>query len=66
MEEVKSIFASRSVWGGLIAVAASLASLWGYEINSADQEAIISIIGALGGAVAVYGRIKATKRIKKG
>ena len=65
--EFKSPLASMGVWGGLIAVLAGLGSLLGYTISAADQASIIDLIEGLvaviGGAVAIYGRIRATKRI---
>jgi hypothetical protein len=67
MYDVKSIFASKTVWGGLIAVAAALLGLFGYTITPADQVAVVEAVAAIGSAVggvlAIYGRIVATKRI---
>lgn len=65
--DYKSAFASRAVWGGIIAILASALGLWGYSISPDDQARIIDIVvslgGAVGGAMAIYGRIKATKKI---
>jgi hypothetical protein len=67
MNDVKSIFASKTVWGGAIAVAAAILGFLGYTVAPEDQtalvEAIASIGSAIGGAVAIYGRVVATKRI---
>ena len=67
MYDVKSIFASKTIWGGLLALAASAAAIWGYSISPADQAQIVELItgfgGAIGSVLAIYGRIVATKKI---
>lgn len=67
MTDVKSLFASKTVWGGILALIAALAGLFGYTITPADQAALMetatAIVGAIGGVLAIYGRIVATKRI---
>lgn len=67
MEDVKSWLASRAVWGGIIAVLSALAGLFGYTVAETDQvalvEAIAGIGAAVGGVIAIWGRIKATKKI---
>lgn len=70
MEDTKPAIASSGVWGGVIALAAALAPA---VLTSAgvrapeDQQAVVSagfqLISGIGAAVAVYGRIRATKRI---
>ena len=53
MYDVKSIFASKTIWG--------------YSISPADQAQIVELItgigGAIGSVIAIYGRIVATKKI---
>lgn len=67
MPDTKSLLASRTVWGALLAILASGLGLLGYTVTPADQvEAVAigtSLVSAIGGAIALYGRIKATKRI---
>lgn len=67
MYDVKSIFASKTVWGGIIALAASAGGIWGYSVSAADQAQLVELIAgvgsAIGGAIAIYGRIVATKKI---
>ena len=69
MENVKSIFASRTVWASLVAVLALLASKAGYTVAGADQAAIVdavmTVVGALSSVAAIYFRSKATKVIAK-
>jgi hypothetical protein len=68
MTEAKSLFASKTFWGAIIAIAASLAGMAGYTFGEADQQALVEIITtvgtSVGGLLAIYGRVKATKPIK--
>jgi hypothetical protein len=67
MYDVKSFFASKTIWGGLIALFASAAAIWGYSITPADQAQIVELTTGLGGIIgsvlAIYGRIVATGKI---
>lgn len=66
--DVKPWYASKAMWGGIIAVLAGLAGLWGYKISPADQEQIILLVtglsSAVGGVLSIVGRIMATKSLK--
>lgn len=66
-EENKKWYLSKGVWGGLVAALAGLAGLFGYAVSPDDQvalaDAIPSAISAVGGLIAVLGRIKANKKI---
>jgi hypothetical protein len=68
MDGAKSLLASRTCWGGAVAVASGILSLFGYAVSESDQvdiaAAIAGIGSLLGGIVAVYGRIRATKRVE--
>ena len=65
--EAKPATQSAGVWGGVIAVLAGIAGLFGYSISEADQTTLSQgITGALafaGGILAIWGRIRATKTI---
>jgi|TARA_R110002110_G_scaffold415850_1_gene657970 dihydrodipicolinate synthase/N-acetylneuraminate lyase len=65
----KKWYKSKAVWGGLIAVVAAIASALGYAISPEEQdtiiEAVIAVVGGVGGVLAVYGRVKADSTIKK-
>ena len=67
MDGVKSLFASKTFWGGLIAVVAGILGFFGYQLGSEDQAAIIeagsAIAAAVGGVIAIWGRVKASKKI---
>lgn len=68
MYDNKSLFASKAVWGGAVAILAGGASLLGYTVDPAAQASIVElatgVASLVGGALAVWGRIKATKRIR--
>lgn len=68
MEESKSWYASKAVWGGIVAVGAGVAGVFGYTMTPADQEQIVlavtGIAGIVGGLVSIWGRMKATKAVK--
>jgi hypothetical protein len=67
MVETKSLLASRTVWGGLIAILAAVLGGFGYTIAAADQAQLVEWIatagGIAGGILAVVGRVRASKRI---
>lgn len=67
MEQTKSLLASKTVWGGLLVVIAAVAGLFGYTFSAEDQASVAAMIEnivlAIGGLLAIYGRITATKRI---
>ncbi len=67
MESVKGLLASKTVWGGLLALGAGLASIAGFTITAEDtaqlSELLAGVGSAIGGFVAIIGRIYATKKI---
>ena len=67
--ENKPWYESKAVVGGVVAVVAGIAGIMGVAINPDDQEAIVATVtavgSAVGGALAVYGRIKASQPIGK-
>lgn len=62
-------YKSKGVWGGLIAIGAAIAGAFGYVMTPEDQAGIVDaavvVAGAVGGVLAVYGRVKASKVIEK-
>lgn len=64
----KKWYESKAVWGGLIAVLAAVAGAFGVDISAQEQSALadhaLEFVGAAGGVLAIYGRIKADGRIK--
>lgn len=67
MNGQKSWYASRGVWGGVIGVLAGAATLAGVDLNATIQSELTEIAVALGelagGALAIYGRIKAVAAV---
>ena len=67
MNDVKAWYQSRSVWGALIAIAASLANGAGIEVTAGDEAELadfaVAAVGTIGGLVALFGRISARRRL---
>ena len=68
MDDFKSLFASRTFWGGALAVVAGILGFFGYQIGGPDQAALIeagsAIAASVGGVISIWGRVKASKLIK--
>ena len=64
----KTWLQSKTIWGALIAIAASAASLAWVEIEAGEQaeilDGIISLVAAGGGILAIIGRIAARSRLR--
>lgn len=67
MDEVKSLLSSRTFWGAAIAVAAGVAGVLGYTVTAEDAqslpELVTSIASSVGGLIAIFGRVMASKKI---
>lgn len=65
----KAWYLSRAVWGGVVAILASLFSAFGINLDEAAQADAVNIglalAGAVGGALAIYGRVRASAPIGK-
>lgn len=65
----KPWYESKAVIGGIVAVASGIAGVAGIAISPENQEAIVAAVtaigSAVGGALAVYGRVKASQPIGK-
>jgi hypothetical protein len=63
----KPWYASRGVWGGVVTLLAVALGVLGYEVEEAEAQALVElaagIAGAVGGILAIVGRIKARKPI---
>jgi len=68
MLDLKNWYSSKTIWGAVISVVASVLHFTGIELGAADKsqlvDAIVNISGALGGLLAVYGRVTARAAIK--
>lgn len=67
MDGIKGALQSKTVWGALLAVAGALAGMFHLNFGAAEQaqalDSIYAIVSAVGGLLAVYGRVVATKKI---
>lgn len=63
MEVEKSAWASKTIWGSVAVVAVAVAQIAGYDIGDAEGWTA-GIVSLAGGVLAIYGRIKAVKKIK--
>ena len=67
MEEMKQWYLSKTVWGALIAILASLLPGMGIELGADARgqlaDNLVSLAGAVGGLIAIYGRLTAEKRL---
>lgn len=67
MTDAKPWYRSRTVWGGIVAIAASVAGLAGTPVDAGQQalltEAILQAVTAAGALVAILGRFAANSRI---
>lgn len=71
LNDTKSWYASKTVWGGLIATAAPIVAILLHRSapDAATLDNIASLLAAIGGAVgglyAIYGRLKAASTITR-
>jgi hypothetical protein len=67
MNDSKQWYESKTVWGALVAILASLMQAAGVHFDVAGQDqladSLVAISGALGGLIALYGRMSADKRL---
>ncbi len=67
MNEFKALTESRTFWGAVFALAGSGLSLGHYTLTPADAasavDIVVSIASGIGGLLAIYGRVKASKQI---
>jgi hypothetical protein len=68
MEDAKPFWQSKGVIGGLVAFAAGVAGIFGIGVPEAAQGEITThvhgLVVAAGGLLAMYGRLKADRKIK--
>ncbi|MGQ2970569.1 MAG: hypothetical protein ACT6RF_17625 [Allorhizobium sp.] len=67
MLDLKPWYQSKTVWGALIAIAAPLLGQAGLQVGGAVQaeiaDALTTLVGTVGGLLALYGRLTATKGV---
>lgn len=69
MPEPKPWYASKTIWGGIIAAASALLGALGVQVSPEDQSSLVSGLAAAGGGVGllltVVGRITARRPIER-
>ena len=67
MNEFKTLTQSKTFWGAVVALGGSALTLGHYTLTPADAAQAVDLLsglaGAVGGLIAIYGRIVATKKI---
>ena len=67
MIDTKYWYQSKTVWGSLIAILASVLQATGFELDAGAQgelaDGIVALAGAVGGLLALYGRLGAATRL---
>ncbi len=70
MEGFKPLLTSRTFWGAAVTLGGAALSLGHYTLSPADAAQAIELLSglasAIGGLVAIYGRIVASKKIGGG
>ena len=68
MDTVKAWYQSKTVWGALIAVLAPLFQVVGLNLPAGFEtelaQGLATVAGAVGGLIALYGRLSATSAIR--
>lgn len=66
---MKKWYKSKAVWGGLVSAAAGLAGIFGFVVDESAQaelaNAALALSSAIGGVLAIYGRVRAVSCIKR-
>lgn len=67
MPDIKPWWQSKTLWGAIVTLVSSALGLAGLDIGDADRQALAELLtslgAALGGVVAIAGRIAAKHRI---
>jgi len=73
MNETKPWYQSKTIIGGAVTLAATVAAIFGVEVDEQTQAVIVdqgvaigtAVATVIGGVLAIYGRLKASKGIGK-
>ncbi len=65
--EDKPWYKSKTIWGSIVAVIALIAGMFGYQVDAASQQEIVTaMVGVAGGIFAIWGRFKAVSKVTVG
>ncbi len=70
MDDTKPWYQSKSLWGAVVAaIAGALGLIAGIDVSAEDMERTVSLVtaaaAAIGGIVAIVGRVMASKKLTK-
>ena len=67
MDEAKPLIQSKTFWGAVVALGGATLTLAHYTLTPADAAQAVDLLsgiaGAIGGLIAIYGRVVATRKI---
>ena len=67
MTDMKAWWQSKTLWGAIVTIASSILGLAGLELGEVDAETLTGLLtslgAAIGGIIAIVGRLKAKSRI---
>ncbi len=67
MTDIKPWWQSKTLWGAIVTIGSAALGLAGLDLGDADREALVELLtslgAAVGGLIAIVGRIAARDRI---
>ena len=67
MTDIKPWWQSKTLWGAIVPLGSASLGLAGLDLGETDREALIELLtslgAALGGVIAIFGRVTAKSRI---
>jgi hypothetical protein len=67
MDTTKHWWQSRTLWGAIVTLGSAALGLAGIDLGDADRDALVGLLtslgAAIGGVIAIFGRIAARSRI---
>ncbi|VVT18483.1 hypothetical protein [Hoeflea sp. EC-HK425] len=67
MTDIKPWWQSKTLWGAIVTIGSAVLGLTGLDLGETDREALTGLLtslgAAIGGMIAIFGRIKAKNRI---
>lgn len=67
MTDIKPWWQSKTLWGAIVTIGSAVLGLTGLDLGETDREPLTGLLtslgAAIGGMIAIFGRIKAKNRI---
>ena len=68
MTDIKPWWQSRTLWGAVVTIVSAILGLAGVELGEADRGSLVELLASLGaavgGVIAILGRLQAKQRIR--